>query len=279
MPEIPMPEANPNGPEANPNGQRIGLLGFPVWLAEMLSSALKSAEYLASNLSRTSDDPLDPLEGYDVLIVWPGIKGSTPRVAELAATSQPWLLFGTEERIRQDSALYLRADDIVFTPYSLSELLFRIDRTIQRVSIGSQDSSKRQKPAVLVVDDDPAMLALLRVVLRNSGWECHFATSGRQALLMVRKLLPDLLVLDIDMPFMTGLEVLRRVRETQADRLKVLLLTACGDLKNVEEGLSLGADGYLAKPFSHVALVHRVRTLLFSTNEALQASRKQYKLA
>jgi DNA-binding response OmpR family regulator len=62
----------------------------------------------------------------------------------------------------------------------------------------------------------------------------------------------------------TGLEVLRRIRHTQADNVKVLLLTASSELKHVEEGLSLGADDYLAKPFSHVALVHRVRKLLFS---------------
>jgi CheY-like chemotaxis protein len=266
-------------PEANPSGNRIGLLGFPAWLSEMLGSALKSAECQSSNLSRTTDDPLDPLEGYDVLIVWPGIGGSTPRVAELVATSQPWLLLGTEERIRQESALYLRADDIVFTPYSLNELLFRIYRTIHRVSIGSQDSSKRRRPVVLAVDDDPAMLALLKIVLRNSAWDCHFATSGRQALLMVRKFLPDLLVLDIEMPLMTGLEVLRRIRDTPADSVKVLLLTACGELKNVEEGLSLGADDYLAKPFSHVALVHRVRRLLLPPNEVLRPSKRKDKSA
>jgi DNA-binding response OmpR family regulator len=61
--------------------------------------------------------------------------------------------------------------------------------------------------------------------------------------------------------------VLRRIRNTQADNLKVLLLTASSELKHVEEGLALGADDYLAKPFSHVALVHRVRKLLFSSGK------------
>jgi DNA-binding response OmpR family regulator len=66
--------------------------------------------------------------------------------------------------------------------------------------------------------------------------------------------------------------VLKRIRNTQADdNVKVLLLTASSELKHVEEGLALGADDYLAKPFSHVALVHRVRKLLFSVSKVLPA--------
>ena len=168
-------------------------------------------------------------------------------------------------------SLYLRADDVVFTPYSLNELIFRIHRTIHRLSSGNQHLSKRRKPIVLVADDDPAIVTLLEAVLKNHEWECHFAANGRQALVMERRLLPDLLVLDIEMPFMTGLELLRRIRETRTDSVKVLLLTGSSELKDVEVGLSLGADDYLAKPFSHVALVHRIRKLLFSARKALPA--------
>jgi CheY-like chemotaxis protein len=255
--------------EANLSGTRIGLLGFPAELSEALGSALKRAECLASNLPTARDDLSDPLELYDILVVWAEEDAPIPRVADLLATSHPWLLLGSEERIRGNSSLYLRADDIVFTPYALNELLFRIYRTIHRLSCGSQHSSKRRKPVVLVADDDPAIVALLETVLRSNEWECHFAANGRQALVMERRLLPDLLVLDIEMPFMTGLELLRRIRETRAERVKVLLLTGSNELKHVEEGLSLGADDYLAKPFSHVALMHRIRKLLFSPSKVL----------
>jgi DNA-binding response OmpR family regulator len=249
--------------EANLSGSRIGLLGFPAEFSEALDGALNSTNCLATNLPTVRGDSSEPLGVYDILVVWAEEDVPTARAAELLATSQPWLLLGTEQRIRENSSLYLRADDVVFTPYALNELLFRIHRMIHRVSIGAQHS-KRRKFVVLVADDDPSMVALLETVLRNNDWECHFATNGRQALVMERELLPDLVVLDIDMPFMTGLEVLRRIRETRADNVKVLLLTGSTELKHVEEGLSLGANDYLAKPFSHIALVHRVRKLLFS---------------
>jgi CheY-like chemotaxis protein len=250
--------------EANLSGSRIGLLGFPAEFSEALASALKRTQCVASNLTTMCDDSSEPLEVYDILVVWAEEDVPIARVPDLLATLQPWLLLGSEERIRGNSSLYLRADDVVFTPYTLNELLFRIYRTIHRLSSGSQHSSKRRKPVVLVADDDPDMVTLLETVLRNNEWECHFAVNGRQALVMERRLLPDLLVLDIDMPFMTGLELLRRIRETRTDSVKVLLLTGSNELKHVEEGLALGADDYLAKPFSHVGLVHRVRKLLLS---------------
>ncbi len=250
--------------EASLSGTRVGLLGFPAELSEALGSALKKTGCMSSNLPTARDDLSDPLELYDILVVWAEEDAPIPRVADLLAASHPWLLLGSEERIRGNSSLYLRADDIVFTPYSLNELLFRIYRTIHRLKSGSQHSSECRKPVVLVADDDPAVITLLETVLRNDDWECHFAANGRQALIMERRLRPDLLVLDIEMPFMTGLELLRRIRETRGDSVKVLLLTGSNELKHVEEGLSLGADDYLAKPFSHVALVHRVRKLLLS---------------
>lgn len=254
-------------PETDLGGIRLAMLGFPYPLAGELAEALKGAQCLVSDLPDSGDGPSDPLEGYDIVIVWAGEGGPSLRVEELVTTSQRWLLFGPEERIRQNSALYLRADDVVFTPYSLNELLFRIHRTIHRVKMKSQSSVKRPKPTVVVADDDPSMLLLLGTVLKNTDWECQFATDGRQALALARKLAPDLLVLDIEMPFMTGLDVLKRVRrDTETQGMKVMLLTASNERKHVEEGLSLGADDYLAKPFGHLALLHRVRKLLFSPN-------------
>jgi DNA-binding response OmpR family regulator len=268
-----MEDLLPPEPAADLAGSRIGMLGFPPVLADQLGAALTSAMCLSSNLSLARDDPRDPWELYDMLIVWAGEDGPAPPVAELLATSQRWLLLGPEERIRQNSSLSLRADDVVFTPYSLNELLFRIHRTIHRTKMRNQPSPKRYKPTVLVADDDPSILVLLGTVLRNSDWECQFVTDGRQALAVARKLIPDLLVLDIEMPFMTGLDVLRRIRrDTETHGMKVLLLTASNELKHVEEGLSLGADDYLAKPFSHLALVHRVRKLLFSPSTVLPAA-------
>jgi CheY-like chemotaxis protein len=244
------------------SGNHIGLLGFPAELAGELGTALRGAGCRASNLPTARGDLSDLSKGCDILLVWAGQDGSTPRAEELAATSQRWLLFGLEEPIRHNP-LYLRADDVILNSPSLDELLFRIYRTIHRMNHEGQSAPARLKPAVLVADDDPDILTLLKSVLRQNDWDCHFVKDGRQAFAMAQRLLPDLLVLDIEMPFMTGLEVLRRIRrDAETQGLKVLLLTASTDLKRVESGLSLGADDYFAKPFSPTALVHRVRNLL-----------------
>lgn len=247
------------------------MLGFPGVLAEELGAALKGAGCLSINLDANGGDPGDPSKACDIQLVWAGQDGSTSRAAELVATSQRWLLVGPEERIRQNTSLYLWADDVVFTPYSLNELLFRVHRAMHgwramhRADAGKRNSPARQKPVVLVADDDPSILMLLESVMPSSEWDCHFATDGRLALFMAQKLLPAVLVLDIEMPFMTGLEVLRRIRrDKETQKLKVLLLTACNELKDVQNGLSLGADGYLSKPCSHLTLLGRVRALLVS---------------
>jgi DNA-binding response OmpR family regulator len=211
------------------------MLGFPSGLADELGQVLKTAHCLSINLS-SSRDPSDPSEDYDLLIVWADVGADqddpSPRMAELAATSHRWLLFGPEERIRQNSSLFLRADDVVFAPYSLNELLFRIYRTIHRANSRCQHSSNRRKPLVLVADDDLAMLTLLACVLQNNDWECHCTSDGRRALVLAHRLLPDLLVLDIEMPSRSGLEVLKRIHNTPADNVKVLLLTASSELKH-----------------------------------------------
>jgi CheY-like chemotaxis protein len=249
------------------SGSRVGMLGFPPGPAGELGDALKRAACLTSNLPTARDDLSDPLESYDIVIVWAGEDGPSPRLAELLLTSQRWLLFGPEERIRQNASLYLRADDVVFTPYSLSESLFRIYRTMYRMNIVSHPSTRRKNPMLLVADDDPGIIMLLESVLRIRDWECHFVTNGLQALVLARKLLPDLLVLDIEMPLMSGLEALKRIRrDAKTSRVKILLLTGSSDQKDVQEGLSFGADDYLAKPFSHLTLLHRVRKLLYSSS-------------
>jgi len=247
------------------------LVGFPVGLVEDLAIVLKRAGCVLSELPTTSHDPF---ASYDLLIVWADEAGIALRAEELGATSQPWLLMGPEAPILQNPSLYLRAADVIFHPWSSNELLFRTSRTIQRMNIGTKPLSTR--PAVLVADDDPAIRMLLESVLRDDAWDCHFASDGREALSMAHKLSPDLLVLDIEMPLMTGLEVLRRIRrDTATQRIKILLLTASTDLKRVEGGLLLGADDYLAKPFSQRALLNRVRNLLSAPSPASSAQRSK----
>ncbi len=119
------------------------------------------------------------------------------------------------------------------------------------------------KPLILVVDDDPKILRLLRVELTAQGFQVLVAERGRDALDLVERQRPDLVILDIIMPGMDGLEVLRRLRESSG--LPVILLTAKGSDTDKIIGLELGADDYLAKPFNPEELTARVRAVLRRT--------------
>jgi DNA-binding response OmpR family regulator len=114
---------------------------------------------------------------------------------------------------------------------------------------------------VLVVDDDSAVRNVVRLALERAGCSVSEASSGEDAISITAASMPDLVVLDIGLPGMSGLEVLGAIRLEHAD-LPVILLTANGEEPDRVFGLKLGADDYLAKPFSPRELVARVEAVL-----------------
>jgi two-component system, OmpR family, phosphate regulon response regulator PhoB len=117
--------------------------------------------------------------------------------------------------------------------------------------------------SVLVVDDDPDVCDLVRYKLEQSGFDVRRASDGDQALREVDAEIPDLVLLDIMMPGMSGLEVLERWRANGAtEKLPVIMLTAKAQENDVERGFELGADDYVIKPFSPRELARRVTAVL-----------------
>jgi DNA-binding response OmpR family regulator len=117
--------------------------------------------------------------------------------------------------------------------------------------------------SALIVDDDPDVCDLVAYKLEQSGFEVRRASNGQQALDSVVAQQPDVVLLDIMMPGMSGLEVLERWRlEGSTARLAVLLLTAKAQESDVERGFELGADDYIVKPFSPREVVRRVNAVL-----------------
>lgn len=116
------------------------------------------------------------------------------------------------------------------------------------------------KPTILIVDDDPKILRLLRIELSAQGFQAVPAQRGEQALQLASERRPDLVVLDILMPGLDGLAVLQRLREWSG--VPVILLTAKGTDTDKIMGLELGADDYLPKPFNPEELTARVRAVL-----------------
>jgi two-component system OmpR family response regulator len=120
----------------------------------------------------------------------------------------------------------------------------------------------------LVVDDEAALGELIQLALRYEGWQVETATDGASALSKARALAPDVIVLDIMMPGLDGLEVLRRVRAT-GDDVPVLFLTAKDAVADRVVGLTAGGDDYVTKPFSLEEVVARLRGLLRRSGRAV----------
>lgn len=114
---------------------------------------------------------------------------------------------------------------------------------------------------ILVIDDDPAVLSVLKRGLTYEGYTVETASSGLEGLNIARERPPSLIVLDIMMPGIDGLEVLRRLRAAE-DRVPVLMLTAKDAPADEVSGLEHGADDYVVKPFSFEVLVAHIRALL-----------------
>lgn len=125
------------------------------------------------------------------------------------------------------------------------------------------------KAHILVVDDDPRITDLLRRVLAYEGYSVAIAASGNEALTRTLERPPDLIILDIMLPGLDGLEVARRLRAA-GDNVPILMLTARDAVTDRVQGFKTGADDYLVKPFAPEELVARVMALLRRNQEERQ---------
>lgn len=122
-------------------------------------------------------------------------------------------------------------------------------------------SSTGQQSSILVVEDERAIASAVRRGLAFEGYRVQVAESGTQALDLARDVMPDLIVLDIMLPGLDGIEVARRLRAAGED-VPILMLTAKDDIADRVAGLDAGGDDYLVKPFAFEELLARVRALL-----------------
>jgi len=121
----------------------------------------------------------------------------------------------------------------------------------------------RTPPLILIVDDNPTNLDILQARLTPHNYEIVTATDGEEALAIAREKQPDLILLDIMMPKMDGIEVCRHIRaDPSLPFMPIIMVTAKADSKDVVAGLEAGADEYLTKPVDHAALVARAKSML-----------------
>jgi two-component system phosphate regulon response regulator PhoB len=130
-------------------------------------------------------------------------------------------------------------------------------------SLRLDDHVPNHVPVLLVADDDEDILMLVQLRLSRSGFEVVVARDGEEALRLAQERSPDLAVLDWMMPKISGVEVLRALRASEATAgIPVVLLTARASELDVKEGMDAGADDYIQKPFSPQELAVRVQAIL-----------------
>ena len=123
--------------------------------------------------------------------------------------------------------------------------------------------SQAELPTVLIVDDEPHVVTLVRVTLEDESFRIIEATDGAQALAVAEEKIPRLILLDVRMPGLDGFEVCRRLRADPCfSTTKIVMLTASGQEADRTRGIAAGADEYLTKPFSPLALLNLVHSLL-----------------
>jgi len=119
------------------------------------------------------------------------------------------------------------------------------------------------KPLVLVVDDNEQNLELILAYLEDVDCQTISATSGIEALDIVRKKLPDLVLLDVMMPKISGFEVCRRMKDDpQTTDIPIIMVTALNELADIEKAINSGTDDFLSKPVNKWELITRVKTML-----------------
>jgi len=125
---------------------------------------------------------------------------------------------------------------------------------------------------ILIVDDEPRYIRLMEANLVDAGYDVIMGSNGQEAVNIVAELQPDLVLLDILMPFLDGFEACERIREFS--NVPIIMVTARGDERDKVRGLDVGADDYIVKPYSASELLARVRAVLRRAQVEHAASQK-----
>ncbi|MEP6715641.1 MAG: response regulator [Terriglobia bacterium] len=246
--------------------KRIGLIAFSPG-ETAIEAVLQRARAMFAHIDAHAVNPgARELDRYDILIlhVGPGAFASEWLQPEmLQSNSRPLILAGEDADIFSRISLQEHAGETLFEPFVENETIFRLARVAAGMLPRSHPVTHGSTSCVVVADDDRDIVTYLKSIFRNFDVDAHFVSDGRAALAAARQLLPDLLMLDVGMPLLNGIEVLRTLRsDPGTNAIPTVMLTASADPIHVEEGLELGAAGYILKPFGHLDLIRKLKPLL-----------------
>jgi DNA-binding response OmpR family regulator len=249
--------------------KQVGLIGFNENEAARVRAAFDQVHATARDLGALSEGlGTEALRSHDLIVLnactEEGVR-SWESVLAQPLLEKPVLLVSSRSALLDSKlALLDRAVDFVLEPWDPEELLCRAQRMVGQKPRQNQASAQdRRGPLVVLADDDAMIHSLLTPMLKKMGVEVHAARDGQQALDAVRDLSPDLLVLDIGMPRISGMSVLRELRRGSANRaLQILMLSVRQQRNDISMALAFGANDYAVKPFDPEDLVIRIMRLL-----------------
>jgi CheY-like chemotaxis protein len=256
--------------------KQIGLVGFNDSEAARVRAAFDQVHANARDLGAVSLGlGLDAMRVHDLIILNTCTDEGTrcwESVASQPLLEKPFLLVSSRTAL-MDSKLALldRAVDFVLAPWDSEELLCRARRVIGQKPKPPQPPMERDsRPLVVIADDDTIIHSLLSPMLAKLGVDTFSARDGQEALDSVRKLSPDLLVLDVGMPRLSGMSVLREIRKVQGNRtLQILMLSVRQQQNDIGMAFAYGANDYAVKPFDPEDVTMRIMRLLRQQADSL----------
>jgi two-component system, cell cycle response regulator DivK len=260
-------------------GKRVALVGFPADDAERLCVALERASAKPRYFDQVTPRDSDPIRECSLILVdvTPATKDTFLLAAGPADFTGPSLvLAGIRDQILSlDPSVQLRASELLIDGWQPEEALMRLALAVSRreavpllappMSNGANakpmNGNGRKNSEVLVADDDSTVRLVVRSALENAGIKCRMATSGTEAMQILRDCHPPVAILDVNMPGMDGYEVLSSAR-LESIPARIMLLTARQQEADITRAFTLGADDYLIKPFNPAELIARVKRFL-----------------
>jgi CheY-like chemotaxis protein len=257
--------------------KRVALIAFADEEAERLCGAFERVRALPRLFS--GDEPPESASILECGVVMVHVRPDTVDIPWLQTGFQPprpvVLVGGREDLLALPLDVQAGACEFLIDGWQPEEVIMRLSFALARgtpppaasagAAPGAAQPPQRRgvagKPEIVIADDDTHVLAVVRSALQSLGMECRCASSGPEALSMIRELCPQAAVLDVNMPGMDGFEVLAAIRQ-MALPLKVIMLTARQHERDVLRGFELGADDYVVKPFNPLELAARLKRFL-----------------
>jgi CheY-like chemotaxis protein len=252
------------------SGKRVGLIGFSANERERLRWALERAQGKEVLFDSSELPSAEALDGCDLVVAHAGWLAENSGSA--GKIRRPLVIAGNRDAVLAlDGAVQSLVREYLVDPWEPDEALLRLsfaitERPASARAVATAGGDSRQtaggRPRVLIADDDPTVLALVRASFQNFGIDCQTAGDGLAAVEAIRRDPPRAAVLDVNMPGLDGYEVLEKIRAEKLP-VRILLLTARQREQDILRGFRLGADDYLVKPFNPVELVARLKRLLW----------------